>query len=305
MIFALNQRIIIILGAETACSVFAKDGYEDMKKTIAAVLAVMIAVLSAGCGSSDKSPTGEGPAVVSNPDGKLLGKVASMHVYLDGGKLDIYDKGMHKLQSLEIVTDLSEDEYTSKDNAELIRNSFEAVDVNFDGYPDIRILDVQDAGNTFYCYFVYEPTNGRFSYNKQLSGLAQPEFDEKGKTVNSYLRSSAIEYVEETYCWDDNGNLYIIRRRYATYNDKENAFICNDVNFDRNGDSKESQTVVPAEEAGFKQSDSDSDNSSVSKKNEKNDESDKDAAAGSDEHTTSSGSSSSSESSASSKADGK
>lgn len=277
-----------------------------MKKTIAAVLAVMIAALSAGCGSSDRSPIGEGPSVVSNPDGKMLGKVASMQVYLDGVKLDIYDKGMHKLQSLEIVTDLSEDEYTSKDNAELIRDSFEAVDVNFDGYPDIRILDIQDAGNTFYCYFVYEPTSGRFSYHKQLSGLAQPEFDEKGKTVNSYLRSSAIEYVEETYCWDDSGNLYIIRRRYATYNDKEKAFICNDVNFDRNGDAKESQTVVPAEEAGFKQGD-DSDKNTASKADSKasgtNDEANKGAGKSSGDRTASGGSSSAPDSSSSSKTD--
>lgn len=61
---------------------------------------------------------------------------------------------------------------------------FEAVDMNFDGYKDIRLLDWWGAtGNKGYRCWLYNPKKKRFYINRELGGLSNPRFDCKKKKI--------------------------------------------------------------------------------------------------------------------------
>lgn len=82
------------------------------------------------------------------------------------------------------------------------RPIIEFVDINFDGYLDLRIFD--NAGNFMYWYqtFLFDPKKKEFVHSKQLSALAMPVIDSKNKRIYSRYREGSC---------DENANRYVIR----------------------------------------------------------------------------------------------
>ncbi len=68
-----------------------------------------------------------------------------------------------------------------------------AVDLNFDGYDDIRLSSVDNDG----CYecFIYQPSIKSFSRNATLDTMLEPVWDYDSKTISS--RVLKIEYYSE------------------------------------------------------------------------------------------------------------
>ena len=94
-------------------------------------------------------------------------------------KIEVYSKGDKlPLQIIKIII-----------TASPYKNSkyFEAIDMNFDGYKDIRMLDWWGAtGNKGYKVWLYNPTDKKFVYNKPLSELSCPSFNNKNKTIEEH-----------------------------------------------------------------------------------------------------------------------
>jgi hypothetical protein len=63
------------------------------------------------------------------------------------------------------------------------------VDLNFDGYLDLRILDNEGAtGNNWYTSFLYDPEKGKFIHNWHLSSQSGLTVDPENKQVFTYDR---------------------------------------------------------------------------------------------------------------------
>jgi hypothetical protein len=75
-----------------------------------------------------------------------------------------------------------------------------AIDANFDGYQDLELLnDCGATGNCDYDFYLYDPTENKFVFNKFLSGLTSPSFDAVKKRVVTMWNTSAADWGSSTY----------------------------------------------------------------------------------------------------------
>lgn len=72
------------------------------------------------------------------------------------------------------------------------------VDLNFDGYRDLRFLDNEGAtGNNWYASFLYDPGKGKFIFNRHLSSQSGLTVDTKNKQLLTYDRCGACcEFIK-------------------------------------------------------------------------------------------------------------
>lgn len=88
---------------------------------------------------------------------------------------------------------------------------FLTADFNKDGHKDIMLLNWWGAtGNRGYLIWIYNPTQAKFIFNKDLSGLSNPEIHSDG-TISDHSNSSAISYVNRTYKLETNNKLLLIK----------------------------------------------------------------------------------------------
>ncbi|OHD12902.1 MAG: hypothetical protein A2086_09535 [Spirochaetes bacterium GWD1_27_9] len=82
---------------------------------------------------------------------------------------------------------------------------FIAEDMNFDGYKDFRIqMNVPAGPNISYLCWIFNPSTGQFEESSTLENIISPSFDQTNKLINSYERSSAVEYHEYVYQYINN-----------------------------------------------------------------------------------------------------
>lgn len=85
--------------------------------------------------------------------------------------------------------------------ADKLNDVVQVQDCNFDGYPDIWIYahnggaGPNDGNN----YYLYNPRNGQFEFNQNLSDLTQISVDTKSKTITSAFRDGAGHHGGGTY----------------------------------------------------------------------------------------------------------
>jgi len=78
------------------------------------------------------------------------------------------------------------------------------VDVNFDGYLDMRLVDFRDDRNNFvYMYYVFDPKQHVFTVNGELSELLSSgaKFDYPNK---QFTVTSMTSNLCDGYCWEEN-----------------------------------------------------------------------------------------------------
>ncbi|MBM4260946.1 MAG: hypothetical protein FJ145_05815 [Deltaproteobacteria bacterium] len=93
----------------------------------------------------------------------------------------------------------------------------EALDMNFDGYEDIRIIAFQPAGpNVPYRNWLYDPTAGRFLESAALNEITAPEFDAPRKQIRSSWRDGATRYGTDIYVYE-NGKPVVVRKETKDY----------------------------------------------------------------------------------------
>lgn len=97
---------------------------------------------------------------------------------------------------------------------------FEIEDMNFDGYRDIRIVELLPAGpNIPYLYWLFEPKAGSFVQNKELEEITSPEFESDKKRIKSSWRDSAVRYGTDYYQFTG-GKPLLVRQEIEEYSNE-------------------------------------------------------------------------------------
>lgn len=115
------------------------------------------------------------------------------------------DQGPARVRTIEIRRDSEPDPFQVIDsvNAETPVErpaAFEAIDMNFDGYRDFRLMDALPAGpNTPYRNWTFDPATGSFQPSPELDRISAAQFDAATKTIRSEWRDGPTRYGEDTY----------------------------------------------------------------------------------------------------------
>ncbi len=97
--------------------------------------------------------------------------------------------------------------------------AFQVLDMNFDGYRDIRLLEVAPAGpNVRYLNWLYRPESATFVPSAALDALIAPRFDAETREVISTRREDPSRHVSETYLHSGDG-LVLKRRAVREYSE--------------------------------------------------------------------------------------
>lgn len=87
---------------------------------------------------------------------------------------------------------------------EIADGGFEIIDMDFDGYLDMRLIAGGTAGpNMLYRNWLWVADSGRFVESAMLDEIVTPEFDPETREIVSRWRSSAAEGGVDVYTWDD------------------------------------------------------------------------------------------------------
>lgn len=109
-------------------------------------------------------------------------------------------------------------------------NGFEIIDLNFDGFLDMRVIRFIPAGpNMPYENWLWSETEGKFVANAALDDITSPQFDVDEQEINSHWRSSASEGGSDIYAYDGTTPV-LIHRETDTY---EPDSTCTRTFFDR------------------------------------------------------------------------
>ncbi|MGN0660762.1 MAG: XAC2610-related protein [Oscillospiraceae bacterium] len=154
-----------------------------MKKYIALILsAIMAATIACGC---RKQP--------SNDDNSDTGGFSAV---LNGGKITVTDTNGNVIQVLDCPDAI--------EGAQV-----RTLDCNFDGYNDISVIYSRGTVNSYYHFWIYDEDAKLFFENETLRLMASPNFNSDTKTVSSYEKGSASDYISSVYEWsaaDDDFN---------------------------------------------------------------------------------------------------
>jgi len=102
-----------------------------------------------------------------------------------------------------------------------VQSVLTAVDANFDGYQDLQLMSqCGGTGNCSYDFYLYDPKANQFVHNDFLSGLTTPSFDQAKKQVTTSSNSSASDWENETYQYENGGRYTLIHREESTWDRK-------------------------------------------------------------------------------------
>jgi hypothetical protein len=94
---------------------------------------------------------------------------------------------------------------------------FDAVDMNFDGYADIRLVESRPAGPTLpWLHWLYDPASGRFVASPALNELGAPRPDAAARELASDWRDGATRQGTDHHGFRD-GQLVPLRREAREY----------------------------------------------------------------------------------------
>jgi hypothetical protein len=86
---------------------------------------------------------------------------------------------------------------------EVANNGFELLDLNFDGYLDLRVVRFTPAGpNTPYQNWLWSKDDGKFVESAALDEITSPQFDAESQEIVSHWRGSASEQGVDVYAYD-------------------------------------------------------------------------------------------------------
>lgn len=95
--------------------------------------------------------------------------------------------------------------------------ALELLDMNFDGFADIRLVESRPAGpNVPYLNWLYDPASGRFVESRGLNAITSPQFDAKARELRSDWRDGASRFGTDVYTFRD-GQPVPLRRETKTY----------------------------------------------------------------------------------------
>ena len=138
-------------------------------------------------------------------------------------EIDVSREGMSgSIQVLKDV-DLTEIRNTIANDPSKTINDFivRQNDFDFDGYPDLFIIEKQDDLNKTGKYYRYDPTKGIYAAWSELNNQGfEAMVNSAENSLTFYNKKDTFNYEEKTFEWGENGVL-IIRRYRNQYNDGE------------------------------------------------------------------------------------
>lgn len=138
-------------------------------------------------------------------------------------EIDVSREGMSgSIQVLKDV-DLTEIRNTIANDPSKTINDFivRQNDFDFDGYPDLFIIEKQDELNKTGKYYRYDPTKGIYTAWSELNTQGfEAMVNSAENSLTFYNKKDTLNYEEKTFEWGENGVL-IIRRYRNQYNDGE------------------------------------------------------------------------------------
>lgn len=134
----------------------------------------------------------------------------------------------------------------SRTGPEVANNGFELLDLDFDGYLDMRVMSFTPAGpNTPYRNWLWSREDGAFVPNAALDAITAPEFDAASQEIVSRWRSGAAEHGVDVYSYD--GSKPVLTHREV--NRYDDAGACSRAFYDRiNGDLRKTGTGACTDE---------------------------------------------------------
>ena len=91
------------------------------------------------------------------------------------------------------------------------------LDMNFDGYADMRIAEFRSAGpNTAYLNWLFDPASEKFVASRELNDIPSPEYDSASRQIRSSWRDGATRYGIDVYELRD-GRPVLVRKEEKTY----------------------------------------------------------------------------------------
>ncbi|RPI41563.1 MAG: hypothetical protein EHM59_19865 [Betaproteobacteria bacterium] len=95
--------------------------------------------------------------------------------------------------------------------------ALEVLDMNFDGYQDIRIVQFRPAGpNVPYLNWLFDPVSGRFLENRELNEIPSASFDPATREIRSSWRDGATRYGTHSYVFAE-GRPVLVRKEERAY----------------------------------------------------------------------------------------
>ena len=174
-------------------------------------------------------------------------------------EIDVSREGMSgSIQVLKDV-DLTEIRNTIANDPSKTINDFivRQNDFDFDGYPDLFIIEKQDELNKTGKYYRYDPTKGIYAASRELNNQGfEAMVNSAENSLTFYNKKDTLNYEEKTFEWGENGVL-IIRRYRNQYNDgelietvlyDENGIECSRETRDSQGNLVGSETEEPSAE---------------------------------------------------------
>ncbi|MBI1261961.1 MAG: hypothetical protein GC184_09565 [Rhizobiales bacterium] len=169
-------------------------------------------------------------------------------------KLQGYLKPSSDLRVIESITITQEDKGTPVQTIEpvdsvaptaLAANGFELLDMNFDGYADLRLIRQTTPGaNVFYTNYLWSMMADSFVPDPALDELSSPIFDMEAQEIRATNRSSAADYETDFYTYNEDV-LVMTHRQHDRYGANG---ICQRTYFDRIGEELKETGTGPCED---------------------------------------------------------
>lgn len=104
---------------------------------------------------------------------------------------------------------------------------FEFVDLNGDGYLDLRILnETGTTGNDWYATYIYMPKLMKFKYHEALSRLSGIKLDPKSKQIMTYWRRGWCSEFMEHFKIDKKGTLILNKVEWTGISSLDSDKVC-------------------------------------------------------------------------------
>lgn len=119
---------------------------------------------------------------------------ASHEYVLD--RIDIRRAG--EAEPFQVISDID-----SRLAPDVANAGLEMLDLNFDGFFDIRVMRFMPAGpNTPFRNWLWSKEDGRFAASPLLDEITAPEFDAEAQEIVSRWRSNAAEHGTDVYSYE-------------------------------------------------------------------------------------------------------
>ncbi len=156
----------------------------------------------------------------------------------DSGKINVlrqYSDGKSRSYQVLSADTTHIQEALAKDNSKSINDFVVRFDYDFDGYPDLFIIE-KDELNKEGKYYHYDPENGSYMPWSDLNSLRLEikKDDSSERLVTCDKKEDKIEYEEKIFEWNSQKQL-VLREYKHQYTDSDGEILIEYVSCDENG----------------------------------------------------------------------